>query len=34
VRALLAPLDLTAVPAEGDEARGVDRWEDLRGLES
>ena len=26
---LLAPLDLVAVPATGDEARGVDRWEDL-----
>jgi molybdopterin-guanine dinucleotide biosynthesis protein A len=26
---LLAPLDLAPVPALGDEARGVDRWEDL-----
>lgn len=34
VRDLLAPLDLAAVPAVGDEAHGVDRWEDLRELES
>lgn len=27
---LLAPLDLAQVPAVGDEARGIDRWEDLR----
>lgn len=27
---LLRPLDLVDVPALGDEARGVDRWEDLR----
>ena len=30
VRALLAPLDLADVAALGDEARGVDRWEDLQ----
>ncbi len=29
---LLAPLDLAAVPAEGDEARDVDTWADLRDL--
>lgn len=34
VRDLLAPLDLVAVPAQGDEAHGVDRWQDLRDLES
>jgi len=32
VRALLSPLDLADVAALGDEARGVDRWEDLREL--
>lgn len=32
VRALLAPLELAEVPARGDEARGVDDWEDLREL--
>ncbi|MGZ8745016.1 MAG: molybdenum cofactor guanylyltransferase [Nocardioides sp.] len=32
VRALLAPLDLAEVPSVDDEARGVDRWEDLREL--
>jgi len=32
VRALLAPLDLADVASLGDEARGVDRWEDLREL--
>lgn len=32
VRGLLAPLDLAEVAAVGDEARGVDRWEDLREL--
>ncbi len=30
LRRLLAPLDLVPVAAVGDEARGVDRWEDLR----
>lgn len=30
VRALLAPLDLAEVPAEGEEARGVDTWQDLQ----
>ncbi len=30
VHRLLAPLDLAAVPAHGEEAHGVDRWEDLR----
>lgn len=30
--ALLAPLDLADVAALADEARGVDRWEDLRDL--
>lgn len=34
VRALLATLDLAEVAAVGDEARGVDRWEDLRELDS
>ncbi len=29
VRALLAPLELADVAALGDEARGIDRWEDL-----
>lgn len=29
---LLADLDLVAVPAEGDEARDVDTWADLRDL--
>lgn len=33
VRDLMAPLDLAAVPAQDDEARGVDRWEDLRRLD-
>ncbi len=32
VRDLLARLDLADVPASGDEARGVDTWEDLRSL--
>jgi hypothetical protein len=32
VRDLLALLDLADVPARGDEARGVDTWEDLRSL--
>ena len=32
VRALLAPLDLADVVSLGHEARGVDRWEDLREL--
>jgi len=32
VRDLLALLDLADVPASGDEARGVDTWEDLRTL--
>lgn len=32
VRALLAPLDLARVPAEGEEARGIDTWRDLRDL--
>lgn len=32
VRALLAPLELAEVPARGDEARGVDDWDDLREL--
>lgn len=32
LHALLAPLDLAEVPAEAEEAAGVDRWEDLRAL--
>ncbi|WP_372728897.1 molybdenum cofactor guanylyltransferase [Nocardioides sp.] len=32
MRALLADLDLADVPAEGDEARDVDTWTDLRDL--
>lgn len=32
VRRLLAPLDLAEVAAEGDEARDVDGWADLRDL--
>jgi molybdopterin-guanine dinucleotide biosynthesis protein A len=32
VQRLLAPLDLVAVAAEGDEARDVDTWADLRDL--
>lgn len=31
LHALLRPLELVPVAAVGDEARGVDRWEDLRG---
>ena len=34
VGSLLAGLDLARVPAEGDEARGVDTWQDLRDLPS
>jgi CTP:molybdopterin cytidylyltransferase MocA len=33
VRDLLADLDLAEVAQVGDEAHGVDRWEDLRDLE-
>ncbi len=29
---LLGALDLAAVPADGDEARDVDTWADLRDL--
>ena len=29
---LLAPMDLADVAAVGDEARGIDRWQDLRDL--
>jgi molybdopterin-guanine dinucleotide biosynthesis protein A len=32
LRALLADLDIAEVPAEGDEARDVDTWADLRDL--
>ena len=32
VGSLLEPLDLVDVAAEGDEARGVDTWRDLRDL--
>lgn len=34
LRALLAPLDLAEVPAEGSEHRDVDTWADLRDLDS
>jgi hypothetical protein len=34
VGSLLAGLDLARVPAEDDEARGVDTWQDLRDLPS
>jgi molybdopterin-guanine dinucleotide biosynthesis protein A len=33
LRALLAPLDLAAVPADGGEARDVDTWADWRDLQ-